>query len=207
MCGSCTRCLNACPTDAFPQPHVLDARRCISYLTIEHKGWIDRALRPLMSNWVYGCDVCQEVCPFQRFSHPHPKSLSLMERGFEEFSGGRDAIHGVPTATTIDHIAPSLLDLLALDEAGFDARFAGTAIARIKRERMVRNACVAAGNWGSTDALPALLKLLNDTSPLVRGHAAWAVGRIGGEQAREALTVALMVEADERVREELANAL
>jgi epoxyqueuosine reductase len=199
MCGSCTRCLSACPTDAFPQPHVLDARRCISYLTIEHKGWIDRALRPLMGNWVYGCDVCQEVCPFQRFGNAHPKSLSLRERDLQS----TDAINGVPTATASHHVAPLLLDLLALDDATFDARFAGTAITRIRRERMVRNACVAAGNWGSEEALPALTRLLNDASPLVRGHAAWAVGRIGGEAARAALAAALAHEQDEQVREEM----
>ncbi|MDX2137418.1 MAG: tRNA epoxyqueuosine(34) reductase QueG [Chloroflexota bacterium] len=200
MCGSCTRCLSACPTDAFPQPHVLDARRCISYLTIEHKGWIDRALRPLMGNWVYGCDVCQEVCPFQRFSNPHPKSLSLMERNLQQ---SRDAINGVPTAIVSHQAAPLLLDLLALDDATFGARFAGSAIARIKRERIVRNACVAAGNWGSVDALPALLPLVRDVSPLVRGHAAWAVGRIGGEVAHAALAAALTNEPDEQVREEI----
>jgi epoxyqueuosine reductase len=184
MCGTCVRCLRACPTDAFPTPHVLDARRCISYLTIEHKGWIDRALRPLIGSWVFGCDVCQDVCPFQRFS---------------------PAQHA--PAIAVDRCAPPLLDLLALDEAGFAARFGGTPVERIRRERLVRNACVAAGNWGDPAAVAPLIRLLSDPSPLVRGHAAWALGRIGTVGARTALAAALALEAQPQVREELAKAL
>ena len=123
---------DACPTNAFPRPHVLDARRCISYLTIEHKGSIDLTLRPLMGNWVYGCDVCQDVCPFQRFAVP------TQEAAFYP--------------ADLDHIAPKLVDLLALDDAAFHQRYYRSPIYRIKRERLVRNACVAAGNWGHTDA-------------------------------------------------------
>jgi len=160
MCGNCTRCLNACPTNAFPRPHVLDARRCISYLTIENKGEIDPALRPLMGNWVFGCDVCQDVCPFQRFAHP------THEREF--------------FPVDLDRAAPPLLDLLTLDEATFKTRFQNSPIERIKRERLVRNACIAAGNWGHPDAIPPLKNLLNDASPLIRDHAAWALARIGG---------------------------
>jgi epoxyqueuosine reductase len=185
MCGSCTRCLHACPTDAFPAPHVLDARRCISYLTIEHKGWIDRSLRPLMGNWIYGCDVCQDVCPFQRFA---PGT-------------------GEPALAPVDvrRAAPPLLDVLALDEAEFAARFGGSAIARIRRERLVRNACIAAGNWGAREGVPPLLRLVDDASPLVRGHAAWALGRIGGAGA--ALVARLESETDEMVRMELRHAI
>lgn len=160
MCGNCTRCLRACPTNAFPAPHVLDARRCISYLTIEHKGWIERDLRPLMGNWIFGCDVCQDVCPFQRFAIP------TQERDFYP----RD----------VDRAAPLLLTLLALDEAAFKSRYYGTPIYRIKRERLLRNACIAAGNWGHSDARVPLENLLDDPSPLVRGHAAWALARILG---------------------------
>ncbi|MEO8606612.1 MAG: tRNA epoxyqueuosine(34) reductase QueG [Chloroflexota bacterium] len=167
MCGNCTRCLRACPTNAFPAPHVLDARRCISYLTIEHKGWIDRDLRPLMGNWVYGCDVCQDVCPFQRFSQP------TSEPNF------------YPPDT--DRAAPSLLDLLALDDSTFRACFAGSPIIRIKRERLVRNACIAAGNWGNAAAIPPLQNLLDDASPLLRGHAVWGLRQILGDEAQTIL--------------------
>jgi epoxyqueuosine reductase len=160
MCGSCTRCLTACPTNAFPRPHVLDGRRCISYLTIEHKGEIDPELRPLMDNWIFGCDVCQDVCPFQRFAQP------TNERTF--------------FPVDLDRAAPPLLDLLTLDDGAFKTRFENSPIERIKRERLVRNACIAAGNWGHPDATAPLKNLLNNDSPLVRDHAAWALERIGG---------------------------
>jgi epoxyqueuosine reductase len=182
-CGSCQRCLNACPTNAFPEPYVLDSRRCISYLTIELKEWIPRELRPLMGNWVYGCDICQAVCPFNRFA---PESA---ETGFRPSS--------------YDAAAPPLLDLLALDEAGFQRRFAASPIKRIKRTRLLRNACVAAGNWGSETAVPLLTNLLSDPEPIIRGHAAWALGQIGGEKARGVLTAVLEMEMDERVRAEM----
>ena len=183
-CGRCTRCLTACPTAAFPQPYVLDARRCISYLTIELKGWIPLDLRPLMGNWVYGCDVCQEVCPFNRFAQP---------TGEAEFY-----------PVDWDTAAPPLLELLALDEMAFARRFAGSPVRRIRRGRLVRNACVAAGNWGSQTAVPVLTRLLGDHEPLVRGHAAWALRRIGGEAAHAALVAALAAETEEAVRREIA---
>ncbi|MEZ4539669.1 MAG: tRNA epoxyqueuosine(34) reductase QueG [Chloroflexota bacterium] len=183
-CGRCTRCLTACPTAAFPQPYVLDARRCISYLTIELKGWIPLDLRPLMGNWVYGCDVCQEVCPFNRFAQP---------TGEAEFY-----------PVDWDTAAPPLLELLALDEVAFAHRFAGSPVRRIRRGRLVRNACVAAGNWGSQTAVPVLTRLLGDHEPLVRGHAAWALRRIGGEAAHAALVAALAAETEEAVRREIA---
>lgn len=160
MCGRCTRCLTACPTAAFPRPYVLDARRCISYLTIELKGPIPEDLRPLMGNWVYGCDVCQDVCPFTRkFTRP------TTEAAF----GPVDA----------ERAAPPLSDLLALDADGFRARFRDSAIWRIKRERLVRNACVAAGNSGLRDLAAQLDQLArHDESDLVREHAAWALARV-----------------------------
>lgn len=155
QCGSCTRCLTACPTAAFPRPYVLDARRCISYLTIEHKGSIDPALRPLMGNWVYGCDVCQEVCPWQRFSLPtHESALYPVDH---------------------DRVAPRLSDLLGLDEAGFRAHFSGSPITRIGRDRMVRNACIAAGNAGDASLVPLLEGLTADPSPIVSEAASWAL--------------------------------
>ena len=160
MCGRCTRCLDACPTGAFPRPYVLDARRCISYLTIELKGSIPEELRPLIGNWVYGCDVCQEVCPFTRkFTRPS------REPAFRPVN--------------IDRAAPPLVDLLALDANGFRARFRDSAIWRIKRERLVRNACIAAGNSGLTEFAPQLDQLArHDESDLVREHARWALGRV-----------------------------
>lgn len=185
MCGRCTRCLSACPTDAFPRPHVLDASRCISYLTIEHKGSIPLELRARMGNWVYGCDVCQEVCPWQRFALP------ASENSF------------YPAA--LDTVAPPLLDLLMMDQTQFSARYGHTAAARIKRERLVRNACVAAGNWGSARALPALNALLTDPSPLIRAHAAWAVYNITTDAAY--LKHLLDSEQDAAVRAELEKLL
>jgi epoxyqueuosine reductase len=161
-CGRCTRCLTACPTQAFPAAGVLDARRCISYLTIELKGSIPEALRPLMGNWVFGCDVCQDVCPYvRRFSRPSPSPLA---KAFYPLD--------------IKRIAPRLLDLLQLDRAAFNRWFKGTAVSRAKRHGLVRNACVAAGNWGSDEALPALHRLLDDEAPIVREHAAWAIQAI-----------------------------
>lgn len=175
-CGRCTRCLNACPTDAFPQPHVLDARRCISYLTIEHKGSIPPDLRPLMGNWVYGCDACQHVCPFQRFA---PAAAETVFQPAE-----------------IDRAAPPLVDLLALDEDGFRNRYYGSPIWRIRRARLVRNACVAAGNSGDRRFVPALRDRLTDTDPLVRGHAAWALWRLLGTESHSLLAALLGYEPD-----------
>ena len=192
-CGRCTRCLDACPTNAFVAPtatpvgpHVLDARRCISYLTIELHGPIPRELRPLMDNWVFGCDVCQEVCPYNRAA-PEATWSALMP--------------------DVGRAAPSLLELLALDEAAFRTRFRGTAVLRAKRRGLLRNACVAAGNWGDPVAIPALSHLLADAEPLLRGHAAWALGRIGGVAAIHALQEALGVESDAWGKEEIVLAL
>lgn len=183
-CGRCTNCLEACPTAAFPQPYVLDARRCISYLTIELKGWIPRELRPLMGNWIYGCDICQVVCPFNRFA-----------------PGTAEPAFRPPEWNAT---APPLVELLRLDEVGFQQRFANSPIKRIKRRGLLRNVCVAAGNWGDPAAVPALSDLLhNDPEPLIRGHAAWALRQIGGEAAEQAITAALQQETDEQVRQEL----
>jgi epoxyqueuosine reductase len=180
MCGSCTRCLNACPTDAFAQPYVLDSRRCISYLTIEHKGWIERDLRPLMGNWIYGCDVCQDVCPFQRFALPTTE-LDFLPTG-------------------IDSAAPLLVDVLALDETAFKTRYRGSPIHRIGRDRLIRNACIAAGNGRVEVALPPLTALLDDPNPLVRGHAAWALAQF---EAFAALKDLAARESDPQVLDEI----
>jgi epoxyqueuosine reductase len=186
QCGRCTRCLDACPTRAFVASRVLDARRCISYLTIELRGPIPVELRPLMGNWVFGCDVCQEVCPYNRAAPP--------ARG--------EVWPADPARGTFP-----LLELLALDERAFRARFRGTAILRTKRRGLVRNACVAAGNWGDEATVPALIGLLTDPELLVRGHAAWALGRIGGRAAAEALAARAAVEDDAWVRAEITAAL
>lgn len=184
-CGACTRCLSACPTGAFPAPYVLDARRCISYLTIEYKGFIPARLRPLMGNWVYGCDVCQEGCPWQRFAELAPAEAFLPSRRYRT--------------------APPLAVLLTLSDDTFEGLFKGTAVYRIKRERLVRNACIAAGNSGAPHLSEYLAPLLRDKSPLVRGHAAWALGRL--DVSRGSLRKALKGETDAKVRREIAGAL
>lgn len=183
MCGTCTRCLSACPTKAFPEPFVLDARRCISYLTIEHKGWIDRELRPLMGNWVFGCDICQDVCPWQRFA------VSTPEHAFYPQS--------------VDRAAMPLVDLLMLDDNGFRSWFKGSPVYRIKRERLVRNACIAAGNWRNTQVIPLLMNLMGDTNPLIRGHAVWALWQIAGEDMRKHIAALYERESDAEVRREI----
>ncbi|HEX9118188.1 MAG TPA: QueG-associated DUF1730 domain-containing protein [Anaerolineae bacterium] len=185
-CGTCRRCLGACPTAAFVGPYVLDSRRCISYLTIELRGPIPRDLRPLLGNWVFGCDVCQEVCPYNR----------------EAAQGAWPVLVPDP-----DRAAPPLLALLALDEAAFRSRYRGTALLRTKRRGLVRNACVAAGNWGDPAAQPALVGRLADAEPLVRGHAAWALGRLGGHAARAALERAAAAETDAYVLDEIRAAV
>jgi epoxyqueuosine reductase len=185
-CGSCRRCLAACPTNAFAADHVLDARRCISYLTIELRGPIPLDLRPMMGNWVFGCDVCQEVCPYNRFvpAGQHPGLLADAENG-----------------------AIPLGELLALDEAAFRERFRGTPLMRTKRRGLVRNACVAAGNSGRQELAPYLVSLLDDAEPLVRGHAAWALGRLRADAAAAALSAQFSTETDDYARQEIELAL
>lgn len=159
-CGSCTRCLDVCPTHALPAPYVLDSNRCISYLTIELKGSIPLELRPLLGNWVFGCDECQSICPWvRRYARPTRQNFLRYDP---------------------ELVAPSLIDLMSLDEAGFRARFRGTPISRAKRRGLLRNVAVALGNWGSPAALPVLERALQDPEPLIREHAAWAVERIRG---------------------------
>ncbi len=183
MCGTCTRCLAACPTDAFPKPYVLDARRCISYHTIENKGWIERELRPGFGNWIFGCDICMDVCPFQRFSE------ETDEVAFLPFE--------------IDRVAPLLTNILMSTDETYRAMFRRSPIERIKREQMVRNACIAAGNWRNERAIPHLIQLLYDTSALVRGHAAWALWRTMELDASKLLSDLHRRDDDERVRAEV----
>lgn len=186
-CGGCTRCLSACPTQAFVGPHVLDARRCISYLTIELKGPIPRDLRPLMGNHIYGCDVCQEVCPWnQRWGQ------FTSEPAFAPRSA---------------NVAPALLDLISMTDEAFRARFKGSPIKRTKRRGLLRNVAIALGNWGDPQAIPGLIGALNDHEPLIRGHAAWALGRIGGAEAIQSLIERGAIEDDSWVGEEIDLAL
>lgn len=184
-CGSCVRCQLDCPTDAFPTAYTLDARRCISYLTIEHRGFINRSLRPLMGNWIYGCDICQAVCPWQRFAEPQQ---------LPEF-----------TPSSFEEAAPPLETLLSMDDEQFALRFSNSPIKRIKRERLVRNACIAAGNSREMSFEQPLSTLLKDESPLVRGHAAWALSELG--VGRAAIYNALDSELDPDVIDEYQHAL
>jgi epoxyqueuosine reductase len=185
-CGTCARCLPACPTGAITGPYRLDARRCISYLTIEHRGPIPEDLRPLIGSRIFGCDDCQEVCPWNRFAVP-TANPDFAER---------------PEQRT-----PELIPLLALDEPAFRARFEGTAVLRARRGGFVRNVAVALGNLADPRAVPALGRALrDDPDPVVRGHVAWALGRIGGPAARALLDEAAAAEADPAARAEIETA-
>ncbi|MGC8833689.1 MAG: tRNA epoxyqueuosine(34) reductase QueG, partial [Armatimonadota bacterium] len=186
-CGSCRRCLDACPTKALSEPHDLDASRCISYLTIELKGPIPRDLRPFIGNWIFGCDICQEVCPFNR------RPLRTRNRLFEP--------------PNEEAAVPKLADILKLDEEGFRRRFRNSPVRRAKRRGLLRNTAVVLGNSKDPQAVSALVGALHDKEPLVRAHAAWALGRIGGRAAESALEQALRSEADPGVLEEIAFAL
>jgi epoxyqueuosine reductase len=165
MCGSCTRCLQACPTDAFPRPFVLDARRCISYLTIEHKSAIPLELRHRMGNWVFGCDICQDVCPFQRFATSTTEPLLI------------------PPPPSAARAAPLLTDLLGMTSAEFNAHFKGSSVVRITHARMVRNACVAAGNAlaaqhpAASALIPHLTRWAHGDDTLIAEHARWALAQ------------------------------
>ncbi|MBA2270006.1 MAG: tRNA epoxyqueuosine(34) reductase QueG [Chthoniobacterales bacterium] len=158
-CGSCTRCITACPTGAITEAHRLDARRCISYLTIESKGSIPLALRPLIGDRIYGCDTCLDVCPWNRFA-----------------AVSREAAFAARPATA----AMQLRDYLALDAAAFRTLFRGSPIKRIKRRGLLRNVCVALGNVGTEEDLPALERARRDAEPLIAEHAAWAIDQIRG---------------------------
>ena len=179
-CGSCRACLDVCPTAAFPEPYRLDARRCISYLTIEHKGPIPRELRPLMGNRIYGCDDCLSVCPWNKFA----------EQGREAKLAARDTLR-----------APKLADLARLDDAQFRALFSKTSIKRTGRDRFVRNVLYAIGNSGDTSLVPDAERLLDDASPLVRGAAVWALRRLLPADKADALK---RDDADEAVMNEWA---
>lgn len=171
-CGKCTKCSTACPTGAIVDDYVLDARRCISYLTIELKGDIPRALRPLVGNKVYGCDICQQVCPWNRLDWTRPAP--------SDAGAAFSPLFGSPAASVT---TPRLTRLLRLTRAEFDAEFARSPILRIGRARLSRNAAVALGNVGTASELPALRAVATGhDEELVRTHAQWAVGQIEGRQ-------------------------
>ncbi len=184
-CGNCSRCLEVCPTKAFPAPYQLDARRCISYLTIEHKGHIPREFRQAMGNRIYGCDDCLAVCPWNKFAAPVTEPALEKRRALK---------------------APRLAELAALDDAAFRALFAGTVVKRTGRDRFVRNVLIALGNSGSDAAIEPCRRLLNDLSPLVRAMAVWALSQLLSENEFNTLKEQLMVkEADPDVCAEWAH--
>ncbi len=178
LCGKCTRCMDACPTHAFPSPGVVDARRCISYQTIENRGIIPRELRPAFANRVYGCDTCLEVCPWNRFAAKGRMMILESKASIAELS---------------------LRELLELTPGRFAEVFRGTAVKRLKLAGLLRNACVAAGNSGDLSLLDPLVRLASHESPIVRAHAVWAVGRLGGAKRLES---ALAAERDPLVLDE-----
>ena len=181
-CGSCDACQRACPTDAFPKPYRLDARRCISYLTIEHAGPIPPEFREAIGNRIYGCDDCLAVCPWNKFAQAAHANRAFAPRA--------------------ELTAPALADLLALDDAGFRQVFAGSPIKRIKRDRMVRNAAIAAGNSGDPALAEPIAALLDDDAPVVRGAAVWALARLDVERFAAERANRAAAEEDDDVRAE-----
>ena len=181
-CGSCMACLDACPTGAFPAPYRIDARRCISYLTIEHKGPIPHEFRAAMGNRIYGCDDCLAACPWNKFAQAASEAKLIARAELEE---------------------PRIADFLGLDDAAFRAMFSGSPVKRIGRDRFIRNVLIAAGNSAERDLLPAVEALLSDPSALARGAAVWALRQLAGQQkAQELAHRHLAHEADGAVREE-----
>ena len=191
-CGTCTRCLDACPTDAFVAPRLLDATRCVSYLTIELQGAIDEALRAGVGDRLYGCDVCQDVCPYNR---KFARELS-------------DDSPFSPRAALAGRDARSLaLSLLSMSQEEFTSAFRGSPMKRAKLRGLRRNAAVVLGNLGSADDVPALAAALSDPEPLVRSHAAWALGTVGSSEAIASLRARAAEEPDAGVLAELRAAL
>ncbi len=185
-CGSCDACQRACPTDAFPAPFQLDARRCISYLTIEHSGPIPHEFREGIGNRIYGCDDCLAVCPWNKFAAAAHANLAFAPRA--------------------ELVAPALSDILALDDAGFRTVFAGSPIKRIGRDRMIRNALVAAGNSNDVALVGAVAALLDDAAPTVRGTAIWALGRLDPGRYAVERSERFVAETDDSVLAEWATA-
>ncbi len=185
-CGTCQRCIEACPTQAFVSPGVLDSRRCISYQTIENRGVIPPELRAGIGNWVFGCDVCQEVCPWNRFGD----------------QSGEPSLRPGTNSNPID-----LLELISLDEAAFRQRFRHTPLWRPRRRGLLRNAAICLGNARDIAAIAPLAKLLTDDEPVIRGAAAWALGMIGDEKCVQALHSRQAAESDDDVCAEIRFAI
>ena len=186
-CGSCRACQDICPTDAFPAPYRVDARRCISYLTIEHKGPIPHEFRAAIGNHIYGCDDCLSVCPWNKFAESAAANKAFLPRA--------------------ELVAPSIADLLTLDDAAFRTLFAGSPIKRTGRDRFVRNVLIAAGNSANTDLVLPVIALLDDPAPVVRGAAVWALAHLDQTQFEKERVVRQAVEDDEEVSQEWASAL
>jgi len=186
LCGSCVACLEACPTGALPEPYRLDSNRCISYWTIEHRGVIPAEVRPTLGSWVFGCDICQEVCPVntEPEARDHPELRLTGDRSDLDLAG-----------------------LLTLGRESYVERFRGSPMKRAKQEGLQRNAAVAMGNLRDPGYVPALAAALGSGSNLVRRHAAWALGRIGGQTAEDILRKFLVIEESTEVRSEIRGAL
>ena len=187
-CGACVRCIDQCPTSAIVAPFVVNNARCISYQTIENRGSIPLEIRPLIGNWVFGCDICQDVCPVNRKAHEPRQPIKKTE--------------AIQATGTLD-----LIEILELTEVKFQERFRGTSIMRTKLVGLQKNACVALGNGRDKTAVPALISALSNQAPLVRGHAAWALGEISTLKALSALETASESEIDPYVIEEIQEAL
>jgi epoxyqueuosine reductase len=186
-CGTCTACIEICPTDAIVAPYVLDARRCISYLTIEHRGPIPAEFRRPLGNRIFGCDDCQDVCPWNRFAHESARAQAF--------------------APAPGNATPPLLELLDLTPEAFRSRFRHSPVLRAKHRGFLRNVAVALGNSGERAAVTPLARRLDDEEPLVRGHVAWALGELGGPAAHRSLQRRLAEESDDWVRAEIEAAL
>lgn len=223
-CGSCEICLHACPTGALPNPYELDSTKCISFLTIELRGSIPLELRPLMGNLIFGCDICQEVCPVNKVAEkrlglrdangtpiipiqqikkqqlaPIAEEINTAQKKFQP----RSEFHTRPTVGS----TPELIPLLSLTDEEFRERFRHSPIKRTKRRGFLRNVCVALGNSKDPQAIPALIRALHDEESLIRGHAAWALGQIGGTPSSVALQAAKETEEDPEVQREIRCAL
>ena len=185
-CGSCVRCIDDCPTGAIVAPYVVDNTRCISYLTIELRGTVPRNLRPLMGDWIFGCDICQDVCPVNIKAVPGDTAEFQQRSGFS---------------------TPDLLPILEMDQETFSKKYRNSPIKRAKLSGLQRNACIALGNNGDPRAIQALTNVLLGSEPLVRSHAAWALGQIGGSEAVAALQMALNSETESHVTQEIEDAL
>ncbi len=185
-CGNCTRCIDACPTKAIVSDRQVDARRCLSYLTIELKEAIPQEFRPAMGNLIFGCDICQEVCPWNR------KAPISQELGFQPRK---------------NNLMPDLIDLMFLSQEEFSRRFKNSPVKRAKRRGFLRNVAVALGNWGNSQAIPALKHGLSDKESLIKSHSAWALGQIDHPDAKKTLEDALILEKEPAVIQEIQDAL